>query len=610
MATVTFGSGSAGDAAPEPEEPPVDPEDGDNRILNSKLAGDNSTSATNWTVTKNGSGAVTFASGAVAEHRDVRSVAVGVDYNGVAFIEQDYDIVEGTTYILSGYVVAVTDAGPVDNEHVVINHSPFSALAVDEATPRPVLSNVSPGERVWYRATATQTRSVRLIMGLDRDGDITMNRPMIEEASTLGGYVATDPVTPPDPPEGINNDAAPWRNLYEGLPIFAQQNISKRLGSNTSGSWVRTPMGFRFRSPRSGTIKAFQSQHATNRSDFAESTKSVLAGVTPHSFPYVGKLQYEIFRGSYDAGADRFVASGSAIYSVQYTITQNAPSVNESRYMLTTAELTISVDEGEWLGIKWTPELANTHGSINVAGIPNGPQRPSPLSGGPFTETHFNCGAWSSNILSNINGMINGVAAVYSDGVVEGYIGLDATASGLTEDVGGANWVRQTYTGANYWRRASAFGLCMYKGSGTSNNVEALIYVDGVLARTVTFPSSDFPTSSEPLRWAQRNLSSPLDLPPSTPITILVRSTTSASNGYRIPGTRDITQGGSPTATIQSPAPYTTALLNRHSWSRAAEQSNNSGSSWFVAGYPSGLADLPVALYTGQNVATTQGGLA
>lgn len=605
FSAITYGSGVSVDPV-TPEPPPVDPPDGVNLLNNSKLEGASTFLADNWDMPYPD---VTFSTSAVAEHRDVRCVSTATTYTDQAFFTQEFELEEGETYIYSAYVVAVNDAGPVDNDHVILNHDPFSALDVDPAAPRPILSDISPGDRVWYRGVATATQTVTLIMGLDREGDVVMNRPMIEKASTLGGYVATDPVTPPEPPPGVNNDTAAWRNEYEGLPVFAQQNISRRLGSNSSGSWVKTPMGFRFRSPRAGTIKAFQSQHATNRSDFAESSKSVLAGVTPHSFPYVGKLQYEIFRGSYDAGTDRFIASGSAIYSTQYTITQNAPSVNNSRYMLTTAELTIAVDEGEWLGVKWTPELDNTHGSINVAGIPNGAQRPSPLSGGPFSQYFFNCGAWSGSTLSNINGMINGIAAIYSDGVIDGYISLDATASELTENIGGANWIRQSNTSPNYWRRASKLGMCMYKGSGTINNVEGLVYIDGVLQRTVTFSSSVFPTSSQPLLWVESNLSSPLDIPPLSEVLILVRATSSSTTAYKMPCTRDITQGGAPTGSIQSPAPYTTSLLNRHRWSRSAQVSTNSGSSWFDAGYPSGLSDMPVALYIGQNVATTQGGL-
>lgn len=222
-------------------DPPPSGDPGVNVLNNSKLAGSTTSAADGWSIRFPGEGAVTFSASAVAEHRKVRFQATGTSDR--AAIDQAYTVTMGTRYVWSAYVVAVDDAS--DAARVVLNHAPFSSAApVGGAAARPAIGDLSPGDRISYAFDATVSGSLTLVMGLDGAGDVTLDRPMLDQASELRGYVATDFDSPP-PVATIPAEIGVAMIARNVMPrVMKYNNYTVSQGITVAKSGTITALGF------------------------------------------------------------------------------------------------------------------------------------------------------------------------------------------------------------------------------------------------------------------------------------------------------------------------------------------------------------------------------
>jgi hypothetical protein len=576
---------------------------GENLLANSKLTGDVG-AADNWSNRYPGEGTLTFSSADVDDHRKVRLVATGTSDR--ASIEQIYRVEEGNRYVFSAYCAAIGSAA--DPARVVLNHAPFSLGAVvGGPEARPKLADMVPGQRFHYAFDATATGDLKMILGVDGAGDVTLERPMLDRVDTLRGYVATAPIEPPVV-DSMNWDFVPYKGWYEGQIQFAATHI------NTSKINDGGYRGWRMTMRRSGTLAVVQHQIASN---FAgETTKSAINGSTSHGYPASWKLGLRVFNAD-----SNWQISGSALREIEWTYINPDGAPNENSRVVFEHNLNnLPVTEGQrllFLVYNRESNPAANHPSVNMASNygrpPLGQNPPIAISRYFGDDPILVISSSQGGNLSPMSQRLHGIGIRYSDGVEEGSLDNDATASAFLTYVSGGNRARQRWS-SPYWRRSSQIAIAAYRRPGRTPESPLTVRISGpdITTMNLTIPASAVQIYEHVAGTSYTYTHQLFDLPgdlllsPNTTYTVELFSTgTSSANDYRMHALREYRTGVS-NANNTSPAPPNpVTVINPHPWSGNAEKSSDSGNSWQVVGWASGGANLPIALVINRRMATT-----
>lgn len=191
---VGGGTPVAANTAFDAAAPPVVVLPGINRLLNSRLLGDTASAATNWSSRyPTEAGTIALTAAAVLNHRQVKLTA---PLGNRSALQQVVQVVAGRRYHVSTYITPGAAIAATDPAAVILTHEPFtSGNVVGGAAARPTLGQAVGGARVSYAFDATVSGAITIVAGLTGAGEVTLERPMIEDSATLGGYAATDPAS-------------------------------------------------------------------------------------------------------------------------------------------------------------------------------------------------------------------------------------------------------------------------------------------------------------------------------------------------------------------------------------------------------------------------------
>lgn len=231
-ATVSAGGGG----------PPPSGEDGVNEMNNTPFDGDSSSTAYGYDILTGGDGTASFVEADAADHRAVRLVNSG-NPGSAARIGQDFTRVDGTQYTFSIYCKAV---GTVDesDDNVVLNWYPYSAFNIVSGS-RPKASDLVPGERVAVTVEAVGGGTVGLRIGPSLQGDVTLERPMLDQSSELRGYVPSVYDPPPAPATIDFGVGVPLIGVEGVMPrVMKYNNYTVSQGIIVSRTGTITAVGF------------------------------------------------------------------------------------------------------------------------------------------------------------------------------------------------------------------------------------------------------------------------------------------------------------------------------------------------------------------------------
>ena len=576
---------------------------GENLLLNSKLEGTVSTAAANWSNRFPGEGTIIYATTDIPEHRQVRLVATATDDR--AAIEQTYEVKAGERYVFSVYCAALGSAA--DPSRVVINHAPFAMGAVvGGLDARPKLGDMVPGERFHYVFDATTSGTLKLVVGLDGPGDVTLERPMLDRAATLRGYVATQAHETLDMTD-LDWQKVPYNGHYEGA---VQKLASAIMSQRIQGGYH----GYRMTIRRSGTLDAVQVHLASNRR--GETSKSRVNGANDHGFPASWQLRFQVFNA--DAS---WQISGGALHTTDFTYTNPAGGSDEGRVLFEFDVDNLAVSAGQRLLFLFSSRDSNptnNHCSINMVingGWPGlGLEPPRAVSLFMGDDPLYVLG--SGTLTPRGRGELYNLGIRYTDGVEEGDVGHDASPSAHRTNIGGANRVRQRWS-SPYWRRASQIALAVYRRPNLNPQAGLTVQISGPDISTVQLiiPASQIQQFDEQFASSYTythqvfTLPSELLLSPDNVYTVEISSPNSDSDRYRIHTMRHY-RDGLARAAVSSVYPTAGVVpIEPHKWSGQAEKSTNGGGSWSPATWAGGGADLPFALVTARRMARTIGAL-
>lgn len=601
-----YGGGRAIEAElPEPPTPEENP--AVNLFLNSKFtAASAGVAPTNWTIHPSG-GSITPTASALAEHIKMQAVSTTTDYTTQAQYRQDVSVVAGQTYVFQIHVTANAGSNP---DHVILNHTPFDNATL--VSSRPTSASAMSGQVSYYILTATRTGALTLIVGPDRTGDVTLERPCFDNYGVLRQYAATDAVAPPDPSGDIDPLTIPWDGLYEGWTGLQNSNNSSRLSGGRRG--------YRFEVKRSGTdhvLDEIQFQVASNFS--GEISKSYYNGTNAHGYPANWNFRVDIYASN---GSWQMVGSPLKQTSLNYVNATGSPAAGgDSRVICAVTNLNLTgVDQGdrfvvELVNLEGTP--ATDHFSVNANSIsPSygctwvGPNASPPEAAGLYLgDTCMAC-AISGTSTSSINSMMQGIAWRFDDDVEEGCIAFDATPSTFGFVVYGTTNIVRYRLVAPYYRRAYGFNFAAWHSAGTvpAAGLRFTLSGPGVsVAKTV--PAASVTARGGTLRTVYVPFDTPVVLVPDEDYYVVLDAPgVSSGAAYQIGATRSAGYLGSPEGRI-TPDQGVFRLIDRHGGSGVAQRSTDSGASWTTLGFSGGGANLSYALVLNGDVASTLEGL-
>lgn len=514
----------------------------------------------------------------------------------------------GQRYVFSAYCTAIDSL--VDPSRIVLNHAPFSlGTVVGGPEARPKLSDMVPGQWFHYIFDATATGQLKMILGVDGAGDVTLERPMLDKADTLRGYMATDL---PEPPAvgSMNWDLVPHNGLYEGSLKLASYNMSRPLNN---GSYK----GFRMRMRKSGRLTACQFQIASNF--IGETSKSEVNGTRGHTYPVSWKLGFRVFNAN-----SNWQITGSALRQVEWTYTNpdgvagGNPLTNNSRVLFEMPLDDLQVTEQQrLLFLVYSRESAastnwpsmNMTANIGRPALGLNPPRAVNLF---FGDDPLYVEGTSSNLTPHSTGCLYGLGIRYNDGSEDGGVEMDSTPSAFRTDIGGNSHVRQRWS-TSYYRRANQLVLGVYRLPNATPEAPLTVRISGpdISAMTLGIPAAqiqifDFNTSQYPLTNQLFDLPGELILSPKSVYTVEIYSAGTTSGLYKIHGVRHSDfLGVARLANCSIPQPSPFRVIQPHKWSGSGEKSSNGGSSWQIAGWAEGGTDLPIALVINRRMAMT-----
>lgn len=310
---------------------PPSPGTATNLLVDSKLTNTGS----DWEVRYPGEGSITSADSLITGHKKVTFDAGGTSDR--ASWQQVINVVAGEVYTFSVYVVSVASAP--DPSRVIINHVPYSRATVTGGPDaRPDMGSVSGGNRYSYTMTIASTGALTLILGLDGEGEIELERPMLDPSSSLRDYVATDPSDPVSPSEPGSPEelaAYPFMGEWELCPFAYDLIYANKVDGMAGPAFVM---------PFTGTITEVQIQMSANKA--GETTKSAIGGNTNHAFP----ATWDCTLGVWNVDAN-WRPTGAALFSTSFTRRSQDGSPNVDSRCLFRAQGSAAVSEGDRIGI-------------------------------------------------------------------------------------------------------------------------------------------------------------------------------------------------------------------------------------------------------------------
>lgn len=578
---------------------------GRNLLANSKLLGESTSAADNWASRwPEEGGTIIFSAASTEGHRKVRFQSTGPTNR--AAIEQIHDVEAGKQYVFSVHCAAIGAA--TSSTRVVINHAPFSSAApLDGPEARPTLADMAPGQLYHYVFSATRTGPLKLILGIDGPGDVTLERPMLDQTPELRAYVATDPVQPSEVRD-LNLDFVPYYGHYEGGIEFCCTHIN--TFQIKAGYY-----GFGMTMPRTGDIDVIQFQHTSNKS--GETTKSAINGSNNHSFPASWALGLRVFKAD-----NNWQINGSALRDLNWTYTNPDGNANNSSRMLMQLSLdNMSVTAGQrllFLVYNREENPNNNYCSLNMLsnfGRPSFGQNPSraqSLFAGD--EPRLFVSSSLGGTLSTPSQRMYNFGLRYSNGMEVGSVALDGTPNAHIAPIWGNTRFRQKWS-SPYWRRASKMAFAAYWFPDKRPESALTVRVSGPDISTMTLniqPAQvqqfDFTTSGATLPYTHQvfDLPSDLVLSPSTVYMVEFYSPgTSEAKRYQTHMYRNYNLGVASARTVNPPPSSEVLPIEPHKWSGLAEISTNGGSSWSPAGWGQGNTNMLWALVIDRKISLT-----
>lgn len=447
-------------------------------------------------------------------------------------------------------------------------------------------------------------------------GGILLERPMLEKTKALRGNVPADPAKSPYPYR-IYLPTIPYDGLWEGWPKQHVGNNSSRVGTR--------PKGGRFQVRRTGTIIEWHFQMASNYA--GETSKSTYDGVAAHSYPASWDYRLDILPSN-----SLWQIIGEPLFSYLFTVNSENGTRGANGYsraiMAFTEDihgLSLPVTAGQYLLWRLTnlsDDPDNNACSINAFAVyPKngirwvGPNAAPPEASGLFHGDGNHGCYFDKQSTKSLNYMQNMVGVIYSDGIEDGDISMDATNTVFGAIIDESNIVDQTWS-APYWRRTSSFIVTAWQSTHIMPAGPLRVTVSGadIPTQVVDIPASWIPIRDGILRAREVSFAAPVTFSPNTTYRVMLSSPGSSSSapfricagrsaGYLSPPT------GSPPRMIPPPATY--KLIDRHDWSGTARKSSDKGSRWTYLGWGSpGGANLSFALRLNGNVSDTEQGLA
>ena len=506
----------------------------------------------------------------------------------------------GERYVFSVYCAALGSVA--DPSRVVVNHAPFSmATVVGGPDARPKLGDMVPGQRFHYVFDAVTSGQLRLILGLDGSGDVTLERPMLDKSAALRAYVASGEleVTPVGP---MNWDSVPYFGWYEGSLKVGSANMSQRIRAGY--------FGYRMTMRRAGSLAAVQSHLASNRVN--ETSKSRVNGNDDHSYPASWKLGFRVF----DADAN-WQPAGEPLRDIPFRYTNPNGNPDDTRAVFEFDMQNLPVSEGQrllFLFYSRESDPVNNHPSVNMTmnrGRPDLGQNPPRAVNLFYGDDPIH--VRNANLAPGQNGELFNLGIRYADGVEDGSISIDATPSAFRTDLGGSNRVRQRWT-SPYWRRTSEILLAAYRRPDAMPQAALTVQISGpdISTMTLTIQPSDIQVFDEESRTSYHYTNQKFALPgelllsPETVYTVEIHSSGTTSGRYRIHGVRHHSDGYMNAGNTDLPIPAGgVEPIEPHKWSGTGEKSANGGTSWSPVGWAGGRADLPIAFVINRKMAKT-----
>lgn len=577
-------AGAGGGTTPTPEGEP-----GVQILTNSKLNGDDTASAYDYEQSLVGDGAIVFSSAVTADHRKAQFSATG---SNRAILKQTFNIVSGLTYTFSIYCTAIDDATSADA--VFLNHYPFgSADPIGGAESRPTLGDAIADTRFSYSVVARTTGQLELQIGFIGEGDITLERVMVDQSDMLRNYTASDEAAPPEEPV----------ELF--LPYFGEwmgQIKCATTGNNTTKTNDSARRGYKLRAPAACTVTRMQFQVGTNFTGEGAlpQQKSRLNNVDDHGYPAVFPMTWAVYPS--DNG---LTISGSALDSgsVEATNVNGGQGATGHSRMLCTIDCDYALTAGQQaiLALTNSSTPSATYWSLNADAQVNSAWRTSPLSDGPFFGSDFLVvreTSAGSGVFAPTNGMLTGIACFTDAGWEFGCSHMDSTASGLQYNIGGGNRARQYIRPQRSGSIDRVLAAFWKTGSGTTNALTVLVTGPGV-SSTINIPASEFPAASTALDPAVYSIT-PFSVVAGSDYLVEVHSSTSHASAYAGTARRNNTKLFlATTTTNQNPAPSGGVVrASQHGWGTpfdgTGQQSANGGSTWTFLGYPAGGSDISI----------------
>lgn len=572
---------------------------GQNLLLNSKFLGQ--IEADNWSTVFPDEGDLTFEE-SWDGHRKVRFASTGP---AKPLIEQEVIVEKDKKYNFSVVCAAIADTS--DANRVVLNHLPFSAGTL--LSSRPTLGDLVAGGRAQYGFQATKTGPIRLRIGLESQqgtggGDITLERPMLDQADSMRSYVATGLAPQPDEVSPLDWNYVPYNGLYEGqIRLLSSQQNSMRIR--------RGYYGWAFTVRRSGTIRVMQHQIASNHSS-GETTKSTWGGSQSHPLPVSFPLGLRVFNAT-----SNWQITGDALRDITWTYTNSKGGTDQEDghgRVIFEHTLNLPVSEGQrllFLVYNRHPDPDNHCPSVNMAA--NQEIRPAFGQNPPLAVTRFYGDDPTyiradnrTGTLSRSGDRLYNFAIRYSDGVEEGSVAIDSN-SNFSENVGGSNRIRQRFS-SPYWRRTSLLALAILRIGTPSSGVTVRISGPDISAMQFVIPVDEI-NRRDVHEHSHRLYPMPgeLILSPNTVYSVELSSVGSSDGAYIIHGQRH-NRNMLANSTVSTGSFVTNGSIDPHKWSGLAEYSKSGGSSWSFLGYGSNAdpsADWPIAFYIGRKMAMT-----
>lgn len=598
LSIISSTKSRGGVSTPSTPETPPDPseEDGVNRLRDTAFA--EGVDGLDWFDDFLGEVAPVFSAGTV------RLQATGPSNRSAIAIQME--VSPSTIYTFSVRVTAVDDAS--DPARVFLNHVSY-ALA-EEIDLRPTMAAAATGRHYYRLRTGAETTSIKLRLGLDGAGDITLSEPMLDQHDGLRAYVAVGATEIPDEPDPPDDDwdAVPFSGYYTGNPStpLAHGNFNRHL--DTPGHH-----GHRVVIPRSGTISAWQFQIASNGA--SEITKSRVGSSTnaAHSFPASWDLRGEIY--PLDSSGQ---INGPALWGGNFTHT-NLDGSSDERRQIHELNPDLAVTKGEYLGffvrnLESSPQsnCPSVNNPCNYGMHPPGSS--PPLAAGIYHKDNVTV-VRSSTVggtlsVDSSRGFQPHIALRFSDGVEWGSTMMDSTNSAFLFQVYGSNRLRQRWTPALF-SRADQILIGAYVAPGQTPEAGLTVKLSSPEIDDIEWTIAQ----AQIQRFViQRNVSGNRYIQQAFEIpetfvqhagvehTIELRApgVTSAAKAFRLNSSRLWSDGKAGTIDI----------IRAWDWSGLAEYSTNGGSSWSYLGWPAASGgNIPVAFFTNRQMASTLGGL-